>query len=136
MFLMLLHIVANFPTTQAPRGVSPATRMSTTPTGSGVRRDPAMRWIVGGKAASRTLLEFGRNPHWLGGELGITMVLHTWGQNLGQHIHVHCIVTDGGLSPDGQRWLTPVRKGFLFPTAALSKVFRWQVSRLPRRRAP
>ena len=76
------------------------------------------------KAASRTLLEFGRNPRWLGGELDITMVLHTWGQNLGQHIHVHCIVTDGGLSPDGQRWLTPARKGFLFPTAALSKVFR------------
>ncbi len=76
------------------------------------------------KAASQTLLEFGRNPRWLGGELGITMVLHTWGQNLGQHIHVHCIVTDGGLSPDGQRWLTPARKGFLFPTAALSKVFR------------
>ncbi len=76
------------------------------------------------KAASQTLLEFGRNPRWLGGELGITMVLHTWGQNLGQHIHVHCIVTDGGLSPDHERWLTPARKGFLFPTAALSKVFR------------
>ena len=52
------------------------------------------------------------------------MVLHTWGQNLGQHVHVHCIVTDGGLSPDQQRWLTPPRRGFLFPTAALSKVFR------------
>ena len=64
------------------------------------------------------------NPRWLGGELGITMVLHTWGQNLGQHIHVFCIVTDGGLSPDGQRWLSPARKGSLFPTAALSKVFR------------
>ncbi len=76
------------------------------------------------KAASQTLLEFGRNPRWLGGELGITMVLHTWGQNLGQHIHVHCIVTDGGLSPDRERWLTPARKGFLFPTVALSKVFR------------
>ena len=76
------------------------------------------------KAASRTLLEFGRNPRWLGGELGITMVLHTWGQNLGQHIHVHCIVTDGGLSADHQRWLSPTRSGFLFPTAALSKVFR------------
>ena len=52
------------------------------------------------------------------------MVLHTWGQNLGQHIHVHCVVTDGALSPDGERWLTPPRRGFLFPTAALSKVFR------------
>ena len=75
-------------------------------------------------AASKTLLEFGRNPRWLGGELGITMVLHTWGQNLGQHLHVHCIVTDGALSPDRERWLTPVRRGFLFPTTAVSKVFR------------
>jgi hypothetical protein len=39
------------------------------------------------QAASETLLECGRNPRWLGGEIGITMVLHTWGQNLGQHIH-------------------------------------------------
>ena len=86
--------------------------------------NPALIYSLLFKAASQTLMEFGRNPRWLGGELGITMVLHTWGQNLGQHIHVHCIVTDGGLSPDGQRWLTPARKGFLFPTAALSKVFR------------
>ena len=86
--------------------------------------NPALIYRLLFKAASQTLLEFGRNPRWLGGELGITMVLHTWGQNLGQHVHVHCIVTDGGLSPDGQRWLTPARNGFLFPTAALSKVFR------------
>ena len=75
-------------------------------------------------AASKTLLEFGRNPRWVGGELGITMALHTWGQNLGQHIHVHCIVTDDALSPDRERWLTPVRRGFVFPTSAVSKVFR------------
>ena len=50
--------------------------------------------------------------------------VRTWGRNLGQHIHVHCIVTDGALSPDRERWLTPVRRGFLFPTTALSKVFR------------
>jgi len=88
------------------------------------RGNPALVYRLLFRAASQTLLEFGRNPRWLGGELGITMVLHTWGQSLGQHIHVHCIVTDGGLSPDGQHWLSPVRKGFLFPTAALSKVFR------------
>ena len=76
------------------------------------------------RAASRTLLKFGRNPRWLGGEIGITMVLYSWGQNLGQHIHVHCIVTDGGLSPDRQSWLTPVHTGFLFPTRALSKLLR------------
>ena len=85
---------------------------------------PALIYNLLFKAASRTLLEFGRNPRWLGGELGITMVLHSWGQNLGQHVHVHCIVTDGGLSADRERWLTPTRRGFLFPTAALSKVFR------------
>ena len=85
---------------------------------------PALIYRLLFNAASKTLLEFGRNPRWLGGELGITMVLHTWGQNLGQHIHVHCVVTDGALSPDRERWLTPPRRGFLFPTAALSKVFR------------
>lgn len=75
------------------------------------------------RAASQTLLEFGRNPRWLGGELGITMVLHTWGQNLGMHIHVHCVIPGGALTPDGQRWI-PAKRGFLFPTAALSTVFR------------
>ena len=50
--------------------------------------NPALIYKLLFKAASQTLLEFGRNPRWLGGELGITMVLHTWGQNLGQHIHV------------------------------------------------
>ena len=74
------------------------------------------------RAASETLLDFGRNPRWLGGELGITMILHTWGQNLGQHIHVHCVVTGGALSADG-RWLA-AKKGFLFPVRALSAVFR------------
>ena len=86
--------------------------------------NPALIYRLLFNAASKTLLEFGRNPRWLGGELGITMVLHTWGQNLGQHIHVHYIVTDGALSPDRERWLTPPRRGFLFPKTALSKVFR------------
>ena len=85
---------------------------------------PALVYGLLFKAASRTLQEFGHTPRWLGGELGITMVLHTWGQNLGQHIHVHCIVTDGGLSPDRKRWISPTRKGFLFPARALSRVFR------------
>lgn len=74
------------------------------------------------RAASETLLEFGHNPRWLGGELGVTLVLHTWGQNLGQHIHVHCVVTGGALS-DAGNWI-PAKPGFLFPTRALSNVFR------------
>jgi len=75
------------------------------------------------RAASQTLLEFGRNPRWIGGEPGITMVLHTWGQRLDQHIHVHCVVTGGALSSNGERWIAAA-PGFLFPVRALSAVFR------------
>jgi len=75
------------------------------------------------QAASSTLLRFGRDPRHLGGTLGVTAVLHTWGQNLSQHIHVHCIVTGGALAPDGRRWL-PAHPGFLFPVRALAQVFR------------
>lgn len=75
------------------------------------------------QAASSTLLRFGRDPRHLGGLLGITAVLHTWSQNLDQHVHLHCIVTGGALAPDESRWV-PARPGFLFPVRALSKVFR------------
>ena len=74
------------------------------------------------KAAADTLLRFGRDPHWIGGEIGITLVLHSWGQTLGQHVHVHGLVTAGGLADDGS-W-KPARQRFLFPVKALSKVFR------------
>jgi hypothetical protein len=73
-------------------------------------------------AAARTLLEFGENPRWLGGEIGATVVLHTWGQTLNQHLHVHALVSGGALGADG-RWIHP-RGGFLFPVKALSQVFR------------
>jgi hypothetical protein len=73
-------------------------------------------------SAAQTLLEVGRNPRWLGAELGVTAVLHTWGQRLDQHIHVHCIVTGGGLSDDG-KWRA-AKPHFLFPVRVLSKVFR------------
>ena len=75
------------------------------------------------KAAAETLLTFGRDPRWIGGEIGITLVLHTWSQNLGQHVHVHGLVTGGGLAPNGDQW-QPAKKGFLFPVTALSTVFR------------
>lgn len=75
------------------------------------------------KAASETLLTFGQDRRWVGGEIGITLVLHTWGQNLGQHVHVHGLVTGGGLTLNGHAW-RPARKRFLFPVRALSKVFR------------
>lgn len=73
-------------------------------------------------AAARTLIEFGQNPRWLGGQIGLTMVLHTWGQRLDQHVHLHCLVSGGALAADGH-WIEP-RRGFLFPVKALSMVFR------------
>ena len=75
------------------------------------------------KAAAETLLCFGRNPRWIGGEIGVTLVLHTWSQNLGQHVHVHGLVPAGGLADDGS-WRPARNKRFLFPVKALSKVFR------------
>jgi hypothetical protein len=75
-------------------------------------------------AAAATLLAFARDPKYLGGEPAITMVLHTWAQNLSEHAHVHCVVSGGGLSADGQRWRSTRRRGFLFPVKALSALFR------------
>jgi Putative transposase len=75
------------------------------------------------RAAADTLLTFGRDPHHLGGTIGITAMLHTWGQTLSQHLHVHCLVTGGALAATGSRWITG-RSSFLFPVRALATVFR------------
>ena len=75
------------------------------------------------RAAADTLLTFGRDPRHLGGTIGITAILHTWGQNLSQHLHVHCLVTGGALAAGRSRWV-PGRTSFLFPVRALSTVFR------------
>jgi hypothetical protein len=72
-------------------------------------------------SASATLLEFGRNN--LGATLGILAVLHTWSQTLLDHYHLHCVVTGGGPSLDGQSWIGTGPK-WLFPVQALSLVFR------------
>lgn len=73
-------------------------------------------------AVSETLLEFGHNPRWLGGEIAATLVLHTWGQTLSEHLHLHCLLAAGALGDNGH-WIHP-RRGFLFPVQALSTVFR------------
>jgi hypothetical protein len=75
------------------------------------------------QAASSTLLTLTRDPKRLGAEIGITAVLHTWGQTLEFHPHLHCVVTGGGLALDGSRW-KPGRQGFLLPLGVLSKLFR------------
>lgn len=73
------------------------------------------------EAASQTLLEFGRQR--LGAQIGITVVLHTWSQNLLDHYHVHCIVSGGGLALDAKHWIG-TRDYYLFPVKALSRMFR------------
>jgi hypothetical protein len=75
------------------------------------------------RTASSTLLTLGRNRRWLGAELGITAVLHTWARDLSLHPHAHCIVTAGGLSLDGERWVD-AQRAFLFPVAVLARLFR------------
>ena len=74
------------------------------------------------ESAAQSLLELGRNR--LHGDLGITALLHTWGQKLDFHPHLHCIVTGGALSPDGKRWRSPKQRKFLFPVQALAALFR------------
>jgi len=74
------------------------------------------------KAVSETLLELGLNKKYLGAKLGLTAVLHTWGQNLLYHPHIHCIVPGGGLTRDG-RWVYS-RKKFFIPVKVLSRKFR------------
>jgi ssDNA-binding Zn-finger/Zn-ribbon topoisomerase 1 len=75
-------------------------------------------------SSAATLQTFGRDPKWLGGEIGFYGVLHTWGQTLWLHPHVHYIVPGGALSGGGQ-WISPSYEDkFLFPVRALSKVFR------------
>src|SRR5271167_221413 len=75
------------------------------------------------RAAAETLRTIAADPKHLGAELGVVMVLHTWGQNLHHHPHVHCIVPGGGLSLDRTRWVA-CRPGFFLPVRVLSRLFR------------
>jgi Putative transposase/Transposase zinc-binding domain len=75
------------------------------------------------EAVAETLKTIARDPKHLGVEIGFTAVLHTWGQTLTHHPHVHCIVPGGGLSPDGQRWIA-CRPGYFLPERVLSRLFR------------
>jgi hypothetical protein len=75
------------------------------------------------RASSETLLEIAADPKHLGADIGFLSVLHTWGQNLLVHPHVHCVIPSGGLSPDRQCWIHP-RYRFFLPVKVLSRVFR------------
>jgi hypothetical protein len=75
------------------------------------------------EAAAETLKTIAADKRHLGAEIGATMVLHTWGQTLTHHPHVHCIVPGGGLSPCGDRWIA-CRQGFFLPVRVLSRLYR------------
>ena len=83
------------------------------------------------KAVSTTLKQFGRDPRRLNGEVGMTLVLHTWGQNLSQHVHLHCLIPGGALDQDGESWHA-ARSTYLFPVKALSRCYRGHMVRLLR----
>ncbi len=75
------------------------------------------------KAVSETLTELARDSKHLGAEIGFMAILHTWSQTLIDHPHLHCLVTAGGLSLDGSRWVRS-KKGFFIPVKVLSCLFR------------
>jgi hypothetical protein len=86
-------------------------------------RNPRVVYSILFRAASETLLQIGADPKHLGAVIGFLAVLHTWGQNLHHHPHLHCVVPGGGIAPDSSRWI-PCRRQFLFPVKVLSRLFR------------
>ena len=103
-----VHVVFTLPHALLPLGYRNATRLYT--------------WLF--QASAATLREVAADPRHLGAEIGFLSILHTWGQTLVRHPHVHCVVPAGGLSPDHQRWIRPKYAGFFLPVKVLSRVFR------------
>lgn len=87
------------------------------------RQNPEVVYDILFRAAAETLQGAARNPKFLGAEIGLLAVLHTWGQNLHYHPHVHCLVPGGGLSPDNNSWVGS-RKKFFLPVKVLSRLYR------------
>lgn len=88
-----------------------------------VRQNAALLYNLLFAASAKTLLEVAADPKHLGAEIGFFSILHTWGQNLTLHPHVHCVIPFGGLSADHQNWVRP-RYPFFLPVKVLSRVFR------------
>ncbi|MFO7986109.1 MAG: IS91 family transposase [Desulfatiglandaceae bacterium] len=88
-----------------------------------VLRNQKLLYQILFRASSETLKELTRDPKHLGADIGFISLLHTWSQTLMDHPHLHCIVTAGGLSPDGKRWI-PCKEDFFLPAKVLSRLFR------------
>jgi hypothetical protein len=76
------------------------------------------------RCASATLLEVAANVKWLGAEIGFLSILHTWGQTLTHHPHLHCVVPAGGFASGRDAWVQPKSAGFFAPKGVLATVFR------------
>ncbi len=101
------HVVFTLPHTLAPLAL----------------QNPRVLYGLLFRAAAETLLEVAADPRHLGARLGFLAILHTWGQTLLHHPHVHCLVPAGGLATDRSRWVD-CRRGFFLPVRVLSRVFR------------
>jgi hypothetical protein len=87
-------------------------------------QNPRQIYTILFRAASETLLTIAADPKHLGAAVGFLAVLHTWGQNLLLHPHLHCVVPGGGISPDGARWASCRKSSFFLPVRVLSSRFR------------
>jgi hypothetical protein len=87
-----------------------------------VSMNPKIMYNLLFRSVSETILKLASDPEHLGATVGIIGILHTWGQNLMDHPHVHCIVTGGGLSSDGSHWVS-CRKGFFIHVRVMSALF-------------
>jgi hypothetical protein len=88
------------------------------------RRNATLLYTLLFRASAATLREVAADPKHLGATIGGLSILHTWGQTLVRHPHVHCVIPAGGLSPDQGRWIRPKYAGFFLPVKVLSRVFR------------
>ena len=103
-----VHVVFTLPHALLPLGYRNSARLYT--------------WLF--QASAATLREVAADPRHLGANIGVLSILHTWGQTLVRHPHVHCVVPAGGLSPDHQSWIHPKYASFFLPVRVLSRVFR------------
>ena len=75
------------------------------------------------RSASETLLNLGKDPRWLGGSIGFMAILHSWGQQLLKHPHLHCVIPGGGIRNDNKKWVS-FRDNFIFPVKVMAMLFR------------
>jgi len=86
-------------------------------------RNPKIVYKILFRSSSETLKKLSKNKKFIGAEIGFISILHTWGQNLMLHPHIHSIVTGGGLSKDGSKWISS-RSNFLFPVKVMARLYK------------